>query len=143
MGKTQQMEVRELSVDDRSATASLWSNAGLTRPWNDPDSDFDRALEGPTSAVLGAFSAGQLAATVMVGHDGHRGWVYYLAVDPQQRRRGLGRRMMNEAEHWLRSRGAVKVNLMVRHSNADALSFYEHLGYIDADVAVLARWLTT
>jgi ribosomal protein S18 acetylase RimI-like enzyme len=77
----------------------------------------------------------------MVGHDGHRGWVYYLAVDPRSRRRGLGRRMMQAAEAWLRKREAVKLNVMVRRENAGALGFYERLGYEDAEVTTLARWL--
>jgi ribosomal protein S18 acetylase RimI-like enzyme len=135
------MEIRELTAADRDAVAELWQEAGLTRSWNDPASDFDRAISGPTSSVIGVVDAGELAATVMVGHDGHRGWVYYLAVRPAKRRRGLGRRMMQEAESWLRDRGAVKLNLMVRHSNAEALGFYQNLGYEDAEVTVVARWL--
>jgi hypothetical protein len=56
----------------------LWSDAGLTRPSNDPLADFDRALASTPAAVLGLFDHGTLAGTVMVGDDGHRGWVYYL-----------------------------------------------------------------
>jgi ribosomal protein S18 acetylase RimI-like enzyme len=136
------MEIRELTASDRDAVTGLWAQAGLTRPWNAPDKDFDRAVTGPTSAVLGAIDEQHVAATVMVGHDGHRGWVYYLAVDPSKRRRGLGRHMMHEAEDWLRARGVVKLNLMIRHSNTPALGFYDRLGYKDAEVTVLARWLT-
>lgn len=77
----------------------------------------------------------------MVGHDGHRGWVYYLAVKPANREGGVGRRLMQEAENWLRERDVVKLNLMVRHSNAEARSFFQRLGYEDAEVTVLARWL--
>jgi len=84
--------------------------------------------------VLGAIDDQAPAATVMVGHDGHRGWVYYLAVERSQRHRGLGRRMMEHAEAWLRARGAVKLNLMIRHTNAPALGFYQRLGYEDDDV---------
>lgn len=135
------MDIGELSAADRDAAISLWGEGGLTRPWNEPVRDFDRALLGPASSVLGAFEAGELAATVMVGHDGHRGWVYYLAVKPEHRRRGLGRRMMHEAESWLRARGAVKLNLMVRNGNAEALGFYQQLGYEAAEVTTLARWL--
>ena len=134
------MDVRELTAADRPSATALWSEVGLTRPWNDPGADFDRAVAGPTSCVLGAFDDG-LAATSMVGHDGHRGWVYYLAVDPARRGSGVGRRMMREAERWLLERGAVKINLMVRHDNAAALGFYERLGYEDAEATVLARWL--
>jgi ribosomal protein S18 acetylase RimI-like enzyme len=135
------MDIRALTAADRHDATGLWEEAGLTRPWNDPATDFNRALSGLTSTVLGAVDAGQLAATVMVGHDGHRGWVYYLAVKRANRGRGLGRRMMQEAQSWLRERGAVKVQLMVRDDNADALGFYQHLGYDDAHVTVLARWL--
>jgi ribosomal protein S18 acetylase RimI-like enzyme len=135
------MEFRELTASDRDAAADVWEEAGLTRPWNDPGSDFERAIRGPTSAVLGAVDERGLAATVMVGHDGHRGWVYYLAVKQTKRRGGLGRRMMQEAEAWLRERGVAKLQLMVRHDNAEALGFYERLGYEDANVTVLARWL--
>jgi ribosomal protein S18 acetylase RimI-like enzyme len=135
------VQIRELTADDRNAVIDLWHEAGLTRPWNDPVSDFDRALSGVTSAVLGAFDAVELAATVMVGHDGHRGWVYYLAVTSASRRAGLGRRMMSEAESWLREHGAVKVNVMIRHGNSDVLGFYHRLGYTDGEVTVLARWL--
>jgi ribosomal protein S18 acetylase RimI-like enzyme len=135
------MDIRDLTAADRAAATALWEEAGLTRPWNDPTSDFDRALSGTTSAVLGALDATGLAATVMVGHDGHRGWVYYLAVKPERRRCGLGRRMMQAAEGWLRQHGAVKLQLMVRDGNADALRFYRQIGYEEANVAVLARWL--
>lgn len=135
------MDIRELTAADREAATCLWHEAGVTRPWNEPGRDFDRALGGPTSAVLGALDAGELAATVMVGHDGHRGWAYYLAVKPALRRRGLGRRMMQAAESWLRERGAVKLNLMVRDGNPEAIGFYQQLGYEDAGVTVLARWL--
>lgn len=135
------MELRELIGSDRERATSLWTDTGLVRPWNDPEADFDRALAGATSAVIGAVDGHALAGTVMVGHDGHRGWVYYLAVSPGRRHAGLGRRLMDEAEQWLRRRGVVKLNLMVRHSNRAVVGFYEQLGYNDAEVTVLSRWL--
>jgi hypothetical protein len=135
------MQAEELTSQDRRSAAELWDAVGLTRPWNDPLDDFDRALRGPTSTVLGLREAGRLTATVMVGNDGHRGWMYYLAVDPARRSQGLGQRMLAAAESWLRAAGAVKVQLMVRRSNREAVSFYEDQGYADAEVLVLARWL--
>ncbi len=83
----------------------------------------------------------RVVSTVMVGHDGHRGWVYYLAVDPHERGQDLGRRMMRAAEEWLGTRGAVKVQLMVRATNTEVLAFYERVGYSAEDVTVLSRWL--
>jgi ribosomal protein S18 acetylase RimI-like enzyme len=135
------VEIGDLTEADCTRTVAIWEAAGLTRPWNDAVADFERALAGPTSTVLGGFDGDDLVATVMVGHDGHRGWVYYLAVEPQKQRRGLGARMMREAERWLRDRGAVKLNLMVRHSNTEAMGFYERLDYRDDEVRVLSRRL--
>jgi len=86
--------VEQLSPADVRAAVALWEEAGLTRPWNDADADFLRAVAGPASAVLGTRDGGNLLATAMVGHDGHRGWVYYLAVSPSAQGAGLGRRLM-------------------------------------------------
>lgn len=136
------MDLRELTATERKAAVRLWGDAGLTRPWNDPVADFDRAVAGGQSAVLGLFDDGTLAGTVMVGDDGHRGWVYYLAVDVVHRRRGAGAALMAAAENWMLSRGVAKVNLMVRHSNQAALGFYAKFGYGDDEVTVLSRRLS-
>ena len=130
-----------LAAADADAAVALWQAAGLTRPWNDPHADFTRALAGPTSAVLGLRDGGALVATVMVGDDGHRGWVYYLAVDPARQRGGLGRLMMAAAEDWLAKRGCPKLNLMVRGDNTQARGFYARLGYEVNDVVTLAKRL--
>lgn len=135
------MHIRDLSSVDVSAAVALWDDAGLTRPWNPPELDLQRALYGPTSTVLGAFNDELLVGTVMVGHDGHRGWIYYLAVDETHRGAGLGRRLMASAETWLREHGAVKVQLMVRAENTAVLAFYDHLGYEDSTVLVRSKWL--
>jgi ribosomal protein S18 acetylase RimI-like enzyme len=135
------MAVEVLTAEDRQAAADLWAEAGLTRPWNDAPADFDRALAGPTSTVLGLRVDGTLVGTVMVGHDGHRGWMYYLAMAPSCREQGLGATLVRAAEEWLHDAGAVKVQLMVRHDNTDAAGFYERLGYADDQVVVLSRWL--
>ncbi len=118
----------------------LWRDCGLVRPWNDPDADLARALDGPSSTVLGAVADEQLLGTVMVGHDGHRGWVYYLAVQPDHRGNGLGRELMSAAESWLREQGVPKLQLMVRADNSAVIEFYKRLGYVDQQVAVLGRF---
>jgi ribosomal protein S18 acetylase RimI-like enzyme len=135
------MVVEELSEADETAVTALWAEAGLTRPWNEPAMDFRRAIEGPTSCVLGLRDGGDLVGTVMVGHDGHRGWVYYLAVCTERRRQGLGRVLMAASEDWLRTKGAVKVQLMVRRENESALGFYQQIDYEESAVVVLSRWL--
>jgi hypothetical protein len=134
-------EIRELDHRHAVAATALWHAAGLTRPWNDPTEDYARALAGPTSTVLGGFDGDALVGTVMCGHDGHRGWVYYLAVEPEFRGGGVGRVLMAAAEAWLGERGVPKLNLMVRHDNAAALAFYARLGYSDGAVTVLGKFL--
>lgn len=135
------VDIAPLRPGEHDAAVALWEAAGLTRPWNDPHADLDRALAGPSSTVLVARDT-TLIGTAMVGHDGHRGWVYYLAVDEAVRRHGVGRALMAAAEEWLRGQGIPKVQLVVRDTNAAATAFYERLGYEPAPVAVLARWLT-
>ncbi len=132
--------IEPANADDKAAVVALWHACGLTRPWNDPEADFALAQGGAASTVLVAREEG-VAGSVMVGFDGHRGWVYYLAVSPDQRRTGLGRALMAAAEDWLRARGAPKLQLMVREDNAAALDFYEALGLERQKVAVLGRFL--
>jgi ribosomal protein S18 acetylase RimI-like enzyme len=119
---------------------ALWEDAGLTRPWNDPRADLARALEGSSSTVLAAVEQDGLVGTAMVGHDGHRGWVYYVAVRPSHRGRGLGRALMAACEQWVAGRGIPKMQLMVRTGNAGTRDFYERLGYAVQDTVVLGKF---
>jgi ribosomal protein S18 acetylase RimI-like enzyme len=91
---------------------------------------------GETVVALGAG-----VGTAMIGHDGHRGWVYYLAVQPSHQRQGVARALMSVCAEWARERGVLKIQLMVRHSNQDVIAFYNALGYVDGKVVVLGRFL--
>jgi ribosomal protein S18 acetylase RimI-like enzyme len=135
------LEIGELPTALYDDAVALWHDAGLTRPWNDPTADLHRAVTGPASTVLCAQGDGTLLGTVMVGVDGHRGWVYYLAVQPDVRQSGIGRALMQAAETWVRGRGIPKLQLMVRTTNEDVVAFYRALGYENADVVVLGRFL--
>ena len=124
-----------------AAVISLWQACGLTRPWNDPAADIALARRGPNSTVLIGRAGDAIVATAMVGHDGHRGWVYYVATDPDRRQNGYGRTMMDAAEAWLRAAGIAKLQLMVRRENAMAGAFYQSIGYAEAQSIVFAKWL--
>jgi ribosomal protein S18 acetylase RimI-like enzyme len=137
------MAIRELDASDVEAVTALWREVDLVRPWNDPEGDFRTAIAGVTSAVLGAESDGVLLGTVMVGFDGHRGWLYYVAVAPSAQRGGVGTALTNRAEEWLVTRGARKVQLMVRRGNDEPRLFYGELGYEPSDVTVFQKWLRT
>ncbi len=135
------LEIVSALVEDRVATVALWQEAGLTRPWNDPDKDFDLACGGPASDVLIAREGGVLVGSLMVGFDGHRGWVYYLAVAQVRQGEGIGRALMQAAEQWLRARDCPKIQLMVRDDNEAARGFYAAIGYTDQSVVTIGRRL--
>ena len=120
---------------------ALWQRCDLTRPWNDPAADIALARKGANATVLVGRDGGSLVASVLVGHDGHRGWVYYVAVDPDCRHNGYGRVIMAAAEDWLRARGLEKLQLMVRGDNAEVQTFYQSLGYFEQERVVFAKWL--
>jgi ribosomal protein S18 acetylase RimI-like enzyme len=126
---------------DVADVVALWQRCGLTRPWNDPAADIALARQGPNAAVLVGRDGGGIVASVLVGHDGHRGWVYYVAVDPDCRHKGYGRVIMDIAENWLRARGIEKLQLMVRPDNSQVQAFYRSLGYVEQERIVYAKWL--
>jgi ribosomal protein S18 acetylase RimI-like enzyme len=136
-----ELSIGELREAEAEAAVALWREQNLTRPWNDPHDDLRFALGKPSSTVLAGRLGDRLVATVMLGHDGHRGWVYYLAVAGDCQKRGLGRAMMRAAEQWMTERGVPKLQLMVRADNAVALGFYATIGYERGDVVVLGRRL--
>ncbi|MCC8959359.1 GNAT family acetyltransferase [Bradyrhizobium sp. Pear77] len=135
------LAIAEITDADVTAVVALWQACGLTRPWNDPAADIALARRGPSSAILVGRSSDTIVATAMVGHDGHRGWVYYVAVDPNLQGKGLGRTIMAAAEDWLRNAGVPKLQLLVRRENAKAGAFYQSLGYEESTSVMLAKWL--
>ena len=135
------MEIIELSETWVDQAVELWERTGLTRPWNDPQADACKALAGTDSTILGLVHGQRLIATAMAGDDGHRGWLYYVAVDPGSQGQGCGQRIVEAAAQWLRTRGTVKVQLMVRTGNDAVTQFYEKLGYERQEVSVLGKRL--
>jgi ribosomal protein S18 acetylase RimI-like enzyme len=123
------LEIRSYQPSDREAVVALWGQCGLLRPANDPFKDIDRKQKVRGDLFLVGTDAGQVVASVMVGYEGHRGWLNYLAVDPGHRQRGYGRLMVREAERLLAAEGCPKVNLQVRTANAEAIRFYKAIGY--------------
>lgn len=140
-GEIGAMDIRPYHPDDESAVIVLWQDCGLVQPWNDPRKDIARKLRVAPDMFLVGLAGGQVVATVMVGYDGHRGWINYLAVAPRHRRQGLGRQIMNEAQRLLGQMGCAKINLQVRSSNAAVLEFYKRLGYVVDDVISMGKRL--
>jgi ribosomal protein S18 acetylase RimI-like enzyme len=135
------MHIRPFRLTDETAVIALWQRCELTRPWNDPHKDIQRKLKvQPELFLLGEIDD-KVVASVMAGFDGHRGWINYLAVCPTQRRRGLGRQLMEEVERRLTALGCPKLNLQVRSDNQAVLTFYRNLGYQVDEVVSLGKRL--
>jgi ribosomal protein S18 acetylase RimI-like enzyme len=135
------LSIRSAEADDEAAVVALWRACGLVASYNDPVEDFAFARAGACSDVLVGVHEGRIAASVMVGHDGHRGWLYYVSADPGLRGAGAGGQIVRAGEAWLRARGVPKVQLLVRETNTDVVSFYEHLGFETAPRTVMSKWL--
>ena len=135
------MDIRPFRLDDEDAVVALWHRCDLYRPWNDPRKDIRRKLQVQPELFLVGVEKGAVIATAMGGYDGHRGWVYYLGVDPAHQRRGHARTLMAEIETRLRALGCPKINLQVRHSNGAALEFYRRFGFATDEVDSLGKRL--
>ena len=135
------LNIRAFEVADEADVVRLWYACDLVVPWNDPAKDIQRKLHVQRDLFLVGFSNARLVATVMCGYEGHRGWINYLAVAPEHRRRGFGRRMMEAAEAGLRELGCPKINLQVRRSNEQAVNFYRSLGFIQDESISLGKRL--
>lgn len=135
------LSVRVFRPEDEAAVVALWRHAGLTRPWNDPHADIARKLRILPELFLVGELEGEIVVTAMGGYDGHRGSVYYLAVDAQHRGRGFARAIMGELERALLALGCPKLNLLVRLDNERAVGFYERTGYQPDAVRVLGKRL--
>ena len=133
--------VSPITDADVEPVIELWLRCGLTRPWNNPSADIAFARRGANATILIGRNEDKIAATAMVGHDGHRGWVYYVAVDPDHRGKDFGRAVMAAAEDWLRQQGVEKVMLMVRPDNKGVQAFYDKLGYDVQERVIYAKWL--
>ena len=135
------LAIAPIADADVATVIALWQACGLTRPWNDPAADIALARRGPNSTILIGRADDTIVATAMVGHDGHRGWVYYVATDPELRAKGFGRAIMNAAEDWLRAAGIAKLQLLVRPENAGVAAFYQSIGFGDQQILFFTKWL--
>lgn len=135
------MQIRSFKESDRNAVIELWQACGLTRPWNDPNTDISRKLAvQPELFFIGEVDQ-KVIASAMAGYDGHRGSVFYLAVSPEYQHRGFGQLLMRKIEDVLKAMGCPKLNIVVRSSNEAVLAFYSHLGYATDDVVSIGKRL--
>ncbi len=123
-------EIRPYQEKDRDGLISLWADIfPASSPHNDPKTSLDKKLRHDPDLLLVAVKNGLVVGSVMGGYDGHRGWIYSLAVTPSLRRKGIASALMHEIEEKLRERGCLKVNLQVVSSNSEVVALYKELGF--------------
>jgi ribosomal protein S18 acetylase RimI-like enzyme len=127
----------QYNLQYQKALVDLWKKCGLVVPLNDPVEDIKKKLEYQPQLLLIAVLDGRLIGSVMIGYDGHRGWLNYLAVSPEYQMRGYGRKLVQKAIDKLKEFGCLKVNVQVRINNLSAAGFYRHLGFKDDEVISL------
>lgn len=122
-------KICQATIEDSPKIIGIWEETALTRPWNDPATDVSLALSGKTSTIFLAKDDNETIGTCMAGYDGHRGWIYYLAVLPSYQGKGIGRILFDAAESWLAENQAPKIQILIRSDNQKVISFYEAIGF--------------
>jgi ribosomal protein S18 acetylase RimI-like enzyme len=135
------LHIRPYRSADEAAVIRLWQQCGLTRPWNDPRKDIERKSTVQPEWFLVGEADGRVAASVMAGYDGHRGWINYLSVDPEHRHRGYATALLEAVERRLITAGCPKINLLIRGDNAAVQDFYRGLGFSQDDVLSFGKRL--
>ncbi len=135
------MLIRSYLMADQESVVNLWAQCGLVVSHNNPIRDIERKLKvNPEWFLVGEID-GKLMATCLVGYEGHRGWINYLAVRPDLQGRGFGRQIMEHAESMLNDAGCPKINLQIRTTNREAIGFYESIGYKQDHVVSMGKRL--
>lgn len=135
------MNIRSFTRGDLEAVISLWDRTGLIYKQNPPREDITFAIESGHGQILVLEEEDEITGSVMVGHDGHRGWIYYLSVDPGHQNGGRGETLVRAAEDWLKERGVRKLELQIRDTNKRVRDFYAKIGYEHEPVTIMSRWL--
>ncbi|MEN8246986.1 MAG: GNAT family acetyltransferase [Thermodesulfobacteriota bacterium] len=135
------VHIRPYQTQDREVVVDLWKRCGLVVPHNDPRRDIELKCRVNPEWFLVAVLGGDLVASCMAGYEGHRGWINYLAVSPNCRRKGIATQIMQRAEVLLKNAGCPKINLQVRETSQAVIAFYESLGFTNDRVISMGKLL--
>ncbi len=134
------MQIRPYEDADELAVIALWRESlPITAPHHDPATSIRKKLAVERDLFYVAVVERTVVGTVMGGYDGHRGWIYLVAVKPTYRRAGIGTALLRRLEQALAERGCPKINLQVRVSNAEVVAFYEKLGYVVEELISMGK----
>jgi len=139
MNPLSEPRIRRLGPEDYGALLALWQRAGLhsLKPrGRDSRAALARQLASGVQTILGLEVDGQLVGAVVVSHDSRKGWINRLAVDPGQRRRGYGARLVAAAEEVLREQGMRVIAALVESDNPASLALFRKAGYVEIDAGI-------
>ena len=140
--ETSSMQIRVYREADEQAVIALWNQALAPRaPHNDPALNIRKKQEVADGLFFIAMDEERVVGTVMGGYDGHRGWIYSVAVDPDYRHQGIGSALLHHVEAALEERGCLKINLQVRSNNTEVIAFYEKLGFEVEEIVSMGKRL--
>ena len=123
------------------AVVELWRKCNLVVPRNDPVKDIERKMSFQPHLFFIGLLDGKVMGSIMVGYEGHRGWINYLAITPESQRHGYGRRLVQKAIDELKKMGCQKINLQVRKGNFKVIDFYKNMGFKEDAVVSLGMRL--
>ena len=133
--------IRKYEEKDEEQVVNLWEQCNLIVPQNDPHEDIKKKIEFQPNLLFVGTVNDEVVSSIMVGYEGHRGWVNYMAVLPEYQNKGYGRQIVNKGIAELKKMGCLKVNLQVREYNKDVIEFYENLGFSNDRVVSLGKHL--
>ncbi len=137
--KEEQLSIRTYQIADEDAVIKLWKDCNLVAPQNNPQKDIQFKLDfQPDLFLVGTYND-KVVATAMVGYEGHRGWINYLAVAPEMQKRGFGKELVFEAEERLKAVGCPKLNVQIRTANTAVIEFYKRIGFGDDNVMGMGK----
>ena len=115
---------------DRTQVIALWHNVfGYETAHNEPNLAISKKIAAQDGLLFVAVDNNNIMGTIMAGYDGHRGWLYSVAVHPSKRLSGLGSMLVHHAEKALANLGCLKINLQLLATNEATAAFYKSLGY--------------
>jgi ribosomal protein S18 acetylase RimI-like enzyme len=136
-----ELVIRRFEEKDEDDVVELWRRCNLIVPWNDPHVEIRKKMEFQPELFFVGTVDDQVVGSLMAGYDGHRGWIYSMAVHPEFRLRGYGRGLVDRTLEELKKLGCFKVNLQVRETNTKVIEFYKRLGFEDDHVLGLGKRL--
>ena len=134
-------EIVEFDQRFQDDVIDLWKRCNLVTPQNDPARDIRKKLDFQPELFFAGLLDQRVIGSIMVGYEGHRGWINYLAVTPEHQRHGYGKKLVQKAIEELKKIGCQKINLQVRRNNTKGVNFYKHLGFKEDDVISLGMRL--